>query len=69
VPGDKTWTQTIDDVVYHGVDYFRADGVKMIEIVGVENHPHWVSAAYPEMAWQFMSKFSKDADGNLIVAR
>jgi hypothetical protein len=68
VVGDKTWTQTIDGVVYHAVDYFRADDVKMVEIVGVENQPHWVSAAYPEMAWDFMSKFSKDAEGKLIVA-
>jgi poly(3-hydroxybutyrate) depolymerase len=67
--GDKTWTETIDGVVYHAVDYFRADGVKMVEIVGVENQPHWVTAAYPELAWDFMSKFSKDADGNLIVAK
>jgi pimeloyl-ACP methyl ester carboxylesterase len=68
VPGDETWTETIDGVVYRGVDYLRADGVKMVEIVGVENHPHWVSAAYPDMAWEFLSKFSKDAEGNLIVA-
>jgi poly(3-hydroxybutyrate) depolymerase len=68
VVGDKTWTQTIDGVVYHAVDYFRADDVKMVEIVGVENQPHWVSAAYPQMAWDFMSKFSKDAEGKLIVA-
>ena len=68
VVGDKTWTQTIDGVVYHGVDYFRTDAVKMVEIVGVENQPHWVSAAYPEMAWEFMSRFSRDAEGNLIVA-
>jgi pimeloyl-ACP methyl ester carboxylesterase len=66
--GDKTWTQNIDGVVYHGVDYFRADGVKMVEIVGVENCPHWVTAAYPELAWEFLSRFSKDAEGNLIVA-
>ena len=69
VVGNETWTQTIDDVVYHAVDYFRADGLKMVEIVGVENHPHWVSAAYPELAWEFISQFSKDAEGNLIVAQ
>jgi hypothetical protein len=27
-----------------------------------------VSAAYPEMAWDFMSRFSRDAEGKLIVA-
>ena len=69
VPGDKTWAQTIDGVVYRGVDYFRKDGVKMIEIIGVENQPHWVTAAYPELAWKFMSRFSKDANGKLIVAK
>ena len=69
VGGDETWTKTIDGVVYHAVDYLRADGVKMVEIVGVENCPHWVTAAYPELAWDFMSRFSKDADGKLIVAQ
>ncbi len=69
VQGDETWTQGIDGIVYHGVDFFRADGVKMVEIVGVENHPHWPSAAYPELAWEFLSRFSKGADGKLVVAR
>ncbi len=68
VVGDDTWTRDIDGVVYHGVDFFRSDGVKMVELVGVENCPHWVTAAYPELAWEFLSRFSKDADGNLIVA-
>jgi poly(3-hydroxybutyrate) depolymerase len=68
VVGGENWTRDIDGVVYQGADFFRADGVKMIEIVGVENLPHWVTAAYPELAWEFMSRFSKDADGNLIVA-
>jgi pimeloyl-ACP methyl ester carboxylesterase len=69
VVGDETWTRDIDGVMYHGVDFLRADGVKMIEIVGVENCPHWVTAAYPELAWEFMSRFSRDAQGNLVVAK
>ena len=67
--GDKTWTETLDGVVYHGVEFFRADGVKMVEIVGVENCPHWLTAGYPELAWEFMSRFSRDADGKLVVAK
>ena len=43
--GDETWTQTIDGVIHNGVDYFGTDGVKMVEIVGVENLPHFLSAS------------------------
>lgn len=68
VSGDRTSTQTIDGAVYHTVDFLGANGVSMVELVGVENLPHWVSAAYPQLAWEFMSRFSKDASGTLIVA-
>ena len=67
VVGDTNWTEEIYGVTYHGASFLNADGVEMIEIVGVENNPHWVSAAYPELAWEFMSRFSRDAEGNLLV--
>ena len=57
VVGDTNWTKDIYGVTYHGAEYFNADGVKMVEVVGVENNPHWVSAAYPELAWEFHESF------------
>ena len=69
VTADKTYTETIDGSMHYFAEYNNADGVKMIELIGVANHPHWTTASYPQMAWDFMSKFSKDAGGKLIVAQ
>jgi poly(3-hydroxybutyrate) depolymerase len=68
VVGDTMWTETIDGVVHHGAEFYRADGVKMVEIVCVTNLPHWPSGDFPELAWEFMSRFSRGPDGELIVA-
>jgi hypothetical protein len=69
VTGDKMWTKTIDGVVNYGAEFNRADGVKMVEIISVTNLPHSVSGSFPEIAWDFMSRFSRDAQGNLVVAQ
>jgi poly(3-hydroxybutyrate) depolymerase len=69
VTGDKMWTETIDGVVHYGAEFNRSDGVKMVEIVCVTNLPHMASSAYARMAWEFMSRFSRDADGKLVVAK
>ncbi len=69
VTADKTYTKVIDGSTHHFAEYFNADGVKMIQFIGIANHPHWTTASYPQMAWEFMSKFSKDAQGNLVVAQ
>jgi hypothetical protein len=69
VTADKTYTDTIDGSLHYFAEYNNADGVTMIKLIGVANHPHWTTASYPRMAWDFMSKFSKDADGKLIVAQ
>jgi dienelactone hydrolase len=69
VTGDKMWTETIDGVVHYGAEFNRSDGVKMVEIVCVTNLPHMASSAYARMAWEFMSRFSRDAQGNLVMAK
>jgi poly(3-hydroxybutyrate) depolymerase len=69
IVGDKNWTKTIGGAVYDGAEYYRADGVKMVEVVCVENLPHWMSPGFAELAWDFMSRFSRGADGQLIVAQ
>jgi hypothetical protein len=68
VTADKTYTDTIDGSMHYFADYNNADGVTMVRFIGVANHPHWTTASYPQMAWDFMSRFSKDAEGNLVVA-
>jgi pimeloyl-ACP methyl ester carboxylesterase len=68
VVGDWTSSETIMGEPCHIVGFDREDGVTMVEIVGVENLPHWTTGFYPDFAWEFLSKFSKDADGDLIVA-
>jgi hypothetical protein len=67
VTADKTYTETIDGSMHYFADYNNAEGVTMIRFIGIANHPHWTTASYPQMAWDFMSKFSKDAQGQLIV--
>ncbi len=67
--GGKMWTKTIDGLVHHGAEFDRADGTKMVELICVTNTPHWPSGSFPEIAWDFLSKFSRAADGTLIVAQ
>ncbi|MBN1631186.1 MAG: hypothetical protein JW990_15605 [Thermoleophilia bacterium] len=69
VTADKTYTDTIDGSTHYFADYSNADGVTMVRLIGVANHPHWTTASYPQMAWEFMSRFSKDAEGDLIVTQ
>ncbi len=69
VTADKTYAETIDGSTHYFADYNNAEGVTMIRFIGVANHPHWTTASYAQMAWDFMSKFSKDAEGKLIVAK
>ncbi len=68
VEGDETWTETIDGVVHHGTEWYDADGVKKVELICVTNLPHWPSGNFVDLAWEFLSKFSRDAEGNLVVA-
>jgi pimeloyl-ACP methyl ester carboxylesterase len=67
--GGKMWTKTIDGVVHYGAEFDRADGTKMVELICVTNSPHWPSGQFPELAWDFLSRFSRDAQGNLVVAK
>lgn len=68
VAGGTMWTETIGDVVHYGEEFYNADGVKMVELVCVTNLPHWPSGTFFEIAWEFLSRFSKDGDGNLVVS-
>ena len=68
VEGDSTWTETIDGVVHYGTEWNDADGVKKVEIICVTNLSHWPSGTFPDIAWEFLSRFSRDADGKLVVA-
>ncbi|MBN1631188.1 MAG: hypothetical protein JW990_15615 [Thermoleophilia bacterium] len=68
VVGDVMWTETINGVVHYGAEFNNADGVKMVEIVCVTNLPHFPSASFPRLAWDFMSRFSRGPNGELIVA-
>jgi hypothetical protein len=69
IVGDKMWSQPILGIMHHGAEFFRADGVKMVEVVEVTNLPHWPSPGFAQLAWDFMSRFSRGADGKLIVAQ
>ncbi len=68
VTGGTMWTETIDGVVHHGEEFANSGGVKMVELICVTNLPHWPSGTFADLAWEFVSRFSKDAEGNLIVA-
>ena len=68
VAGDATWTETIDDVVHYGTEWYDADGVKKVELISVTNLPHWPSGTFAEIAWDFLNRFSRDADGKLVVS-
>jgi poly(3-hydroxybutyrate) depolymerase len=56
-------------VDYTFADYFNGQGVKMNRIIGIEGHPHWVAPDFAESAWEFMSRFSRSENGELIVTR
>jgi len=67
VTADETYTETIDDSLHYFADYKDGEGVTMLRFIGIANHPHWTTASYPQMAWDFMSRFSKDSEGLLTV--
>jgi hypothetical protein len=69
VTADATSTDVIDGSMHYFADYKNSAGVTMVRFIGIANHPHWTTASYPQMAWEFMSKFSKDAEGRLVVAQ
>ena len=69
VTGGTMWTETIDGVVHHGEEFANSGGVKMVELICVTNLPHWPSGTFADLAWEFVSRFSKDADGQSDCCR
>jgi len=68
ITADSITVKKFYGVDYTFVDFSNAQGVTMNEIVGVQGHPHWVTPNFAELAWAFMSKFSRSAGGALVVS-
>ncbi len=64
---DDVSVEKIYDKEYTFAKYYNKDGVMMNEFIGVEDHPHWVTPNFAESAWEFMSKFSRAKNGELII--
>ncbi len=66
ITADKVYTQYIDGTRHTLCEYFDADGINMMTLVGIDNHPHWVTPSYAQNAWDFLKTFSR-VDGALVV--
>lgn len=58
ITADKVYTQELDGTTYTFAEFYNTDGVKTMVVVGIKGLPHWVSYSYPQLAWDFMKKYS-----------
>ena len=58
-----------DDSRFHVYDSRLEDGTVFYRFVSVQDLPHGVDLRTPYMAWDFLSAFSREADGTLVVKR
>ena len=66
--GDIEFTRVIDGTVNYVADYVNRDGVVSVRFEAVSNLPHWMHGSYAEMAWEFMSQFTRGTDGSSIYS-
>jgi poly(3-hydroxybutyrate) depolymerase len=69
ITADSVTVKKLYGVNYTFADFYNKQGVKMMQIIGIQGHPHWVSPNFAESAWEFMSRFSRSENGKLIVTR
>lgn len=64
--GDASYTEERDGSRYYFVDY-NNDGATVVRFVAVEGMPHWPSPSQGKIAWDFMSRFARDENGEIII--
>ena len=69
ITADSVTVRKLYGVDYTFTDYYNKEGVKMMQIIGIQGHPHWVNPSFAESAWEFMSRFSRSENGKLIVTQ
>jgi hypothetical protein len=69
ITADSIMVKKMFGVDYTFADFHDKNHAKMNQIIAIQGHPHWVNPAFAELAWEFMSKFSRSPDGSLAVAQ
>ena len=64
---DRTEVRRIDGVNHYIGDAVDADGTAMFRSVAVENCPLFPAPEAANLAWEFLSRFSRREDGSLRV--
>ncbi len=67
ITASKITIEKLYGVDYTYADFYNKEGILINKIIGIEGHPHWVNPSFAESAWEFMSKFSRDKNGMLVV--
>lgn len=64
---DDSHTLTKQDINYYVSDYYTDDCTNpMVRLVGVENVAHACSNVYASLAWDYISRFARGADGSVV---
>jgi len=67
IAGHRTWRENRFGITFTHVDAVDERGIRLVEIIGIEGHPHWVSPSFGEEAWAFLKRFSR-INGELIFS-
>jgi hypothetical protein len=66
LPNDGSELQMIDGVEHYLIDVANLEGHKHLRLVGVDNMLHTTEPTMPVVAWTFMRRFARDADGRTV---
>lgn len=68
-PFDESYTLKMFDNKYYFGKYLNADGECRMQLVGIDNVPHWPVAQFSEIMWEFFSQYSRNPETKLIEHR
>lgn len=66
---DRTEVREIDGIKHYIGDAVDADGVAVFRSIAVENCPLLPAAEAANLAWEFLSRFSRSSDGTLVITQ
>lgn len=59
ISGDNVEERMIDGTMHTTVSFDSEQYGNIVNITGVEGHPHWVCYSFAELAWPFLSRFRR----------
>lgn len=59
ITGDKVDEEFIDGALHTTVHFDSPEYGNILNVTGIEGHPHWVSYSFAEISWPFLSRFRR----------